>query len=70
MSILWNNLFTLFENTLFQDNRSKIESKSDVIISVMKTDKKISFLFKIFKTSKNWRILGLAFGLNPINLNT
>ena len=36
----------------------------------MITDKKISFLFKIYKISKNWRILGLSFGLKPINMNT
>ena len=36
----------------------------------MNTEKKISFLVKIFKISKNWRILGLTFGLKPINLNT
>ena len=37
---------------------------------MMNTEKKISYLFKTFKNSKNWRILGLTFGLQPINLNT
>ena len=36
----------------------------------MNTEKKIIFLLEIFKNSKNWRILGLTFGLKPINLNT
>ena len=35
----------------------------------MNTDKNISFLFKIYKNSKNWRILGLPFGLKPIIVN-
>ena len=44
--------------------------KSNIIIIVMNTDKKICFLFKIYKNSKNWRFLGLPFGLKPINFNT
>ena len=36
----------------------------------MNTDKKMIFYFKNYKISKNWRILGLSFGLKPINLNT
>ena len=40
------------------------------MIIVMNTDKKISFLFEIYKISKSLRILGLSFGLKPINLNT
>ena len=44
--------------------------KSNIIIIVKNTDKKISFLFRFYKNSKNLRILGLPFGLKPINLNT
>ena len=44
--------------------------KSNIIIIVMNTDKKISFLFKIYKNSKTWSISGLPFGLKPINLKT
>ena len=51
------------------DSRSYIDSQSDNIIIVVNADKKISFLFKIYQNSKNWRILGLPFGLKPINLN-
>ena len=29
----------------------------------MNADKKVSFLLKIYKNSKNWHILGLPFGL-------
>ena len=43
--------------------------KPDIIIIVMNTDKKISFLLNIYNNSKNWRILSLPFGLKPINLN-
>ena len=45
--------------------------KSNIIIIMMNTDKKIiSFYLEFFKNSKNWRILGLSFGLNLINFNT
>ena len=41
--------------------------KADVIITVSNIDTKILFLFKIYKTLKNWSISGLLFGLKPIN---
>ena len=43
--------------------------KSDIMIIVMNTGKNFFFLFKIYKISKNWRILSPSFGLKPINLN-
>ena len=47
----------------------RIALKSDIIIIVMNTDNKISFVFKIYKNAKNLRILGVPFELKPINLN-
>ena len=44
--------------------------QSSALLIVMNTDQKISFLFKIYKNSKNWRILRFPFELKPINLNT
>ena len=43
-----------------------LKVKPNIIIILMNTDKKISFLFKIYKNSKNRPILGLPFGLKPI----
>ena len=42
--------------------------KSNIIIIVMSTEKKISFLVKIYKNSKNCRILGLPFGLTETHI--
>ena len=56
------------KNTLFRKVDLILIVKYDMIINVMNTDKK-KFLFKIYKNSKNWRILSLPFGLKLINLN-
>ena len=48
----------------------KLTVESNIIITVMNADKKISYLFKIYKNLKNWCILGLPFRLKPIHLNT
>ena len=63
-------IYTLRKTPFFRTIDLILIVKSDIIIIVMNTVKKISFLFFIYKNSKNWRILGLPFGLKPINLNT
>ena len=63
------SIYTLWKTPFFRTVYLILIVKSDIIIIVMNTDKKISFLFKIYKYSKNWRILDLPFGLNPIILN-
>ena len=68
MSILLNKLLTLRKKHLFSGQI--LIFKAVITIIVMITNNKISFLFKIYKTYKNWRILGLALGLKPTNLNT
>ena len=68
-SLKWT-IYTLRKTPFFRWVDLILIVKSDIIIIGMNTDKKISFLFKIYKNSKNWRILGLPFRLKPINLNT
>ena len=63
------NYFTLWKPPFFRAVDLILTVKYNIIIIVMNTDKKISFLFKMYKKSKNWHILGLPFGLKPINLN-
>ena len=54
MSIFLNKLFTHFKKHPFSRTVDLILIvMSDIIIIVMNTDKKISFLFKIYKNLKN-----------------
>ena len=62
-------IYILRKTPLFRTVDLILIVKSDIIIIVLNTDKKISFLFKIYKNAKNWRILGVPFELKPINLN-
>ena len=59
------------KNTFYQDSRSNMNSyvRYYKYCDEHWQEKKLFFLFKIYKNSISWRILGLAFGLKPINLN-
>ena len=57
-------LHSLKKTPLFRTVDLILIVKSDIVIIMLNADKKISFLFKIYKNSKNWRILGLPRGWN------
>ena len=60
-------IYTFKKTPIFRTIYLILIVKPDIIVIAMNSDKKKVFLFKIYKDSKNWRILGPPFGLKSIN---